>query len=366
MSDFTEMLIKAVQKQDAYAGVLRRITLNQYPCEIEGPDGLHLATVLSRLHTVSGRSSLVVMPTEIEAESLVRDLQLLNADSALFPWTGTAPYSSARPHSGISGARIQVLSRLLDGTGDIIVTSLRGFLGAVPEKRFLEGLRIHIETGGKFDPIALENKLSVLGYLRVPQVSVHGEFALRGEVLDIFPSGMDHAVRFVFGFDEVEDIRLFNPLSQVSMAHIDDFTIYPQREIVWTDEAVAALRSYLESRKDVSEETWEIAAHAGQDVENEGENLLFAACFESPGCIIDYLPEKSFLFLIHSEHLTTSNEALKKEYRELYIQARSRLRYFVPPVEKNLIDFDKAVSGHERVFIFPAIKSPRKDGSRFV
>ena len=71
-----------------------------------------------------------------------------------------------------------------------------------------------------------------------------------------------------------------------------------------------------------------------------------------------------FFFLVHNEHLKSSDEALKKEYRELYIQARSKLQYFVPPVEKMLIDFDSTVSGHEKLFIFPAIRAPKHDESR--
>ncbi len=364
MPDFTEIITKAVQKQRAFQLLLDRITRSEYPCEIEGPDGLHLAVVLSRIHAISGKPSLVVMPTELEAETLEKDLELLGTSSEVFPWTGTAPYSGAAMHASITGARIRVLSNLLDGRKDLIITSIRGFLSAVPEKRFIETLRIRISVGDRFDPVELEEKLSLMGYLRVPQVSVHGEFALRGEVLDIYPPGMDQAVRFVFDFDAIEDIRLFNALTQASLSHIDTFTIFPQREIVWTEGAKASLRRYLDSRKDISDETWDHLARIEDGVETEAESLLFAGSFESPGCVIDYLPENAFLFLIHEEHLKSSNEALKKEYRELYIRARSRLPYFVPPVDKTLVDYDKTVSDHERLFIFPAIRSPKEDESR--
>ena len=359
-----EELLRSVGGQAAYKNILDRIQRREYPCEIEGPEGLHFAAVLSRLHSISAKASMVVMPTEIEAETLVKDLELLGSEATLFPWIGTAPYNPVSPLASVAGDRIRVLSRLLDGASDLVVTSLRGFLGAVPGIEFLGSLRIHIEIGGAFDPIDLERRLTTMGYLRVPQVSVHGEFALRGEVLDIYPPGMSEAVRFVFDFDEIEDIRLFNPLSQVSSSKLERFTLFPQGEIVWTDKTVDSLKEYLGSRKDISDETWEIVNHIDEDVDPGATGLLFAACFESPGCVIDYLSEDSFLFLVHNEHLKSGDEALQKEYRELYIRARSTLPYFVPPIEKMLVDFDSTVAGHDRVFIFPAIRAPKHDDSR--
>jgi len=364
MTDFSETFLQAVQEQDAYSEVLSRISRHEYPCEIEGPEGLYLAALLARLHNISKKPSLVVMPTENEAEALVKDLELLRANALLFPWHGTAPYSPEPPHVSVSGERIRVLGGLMDETSGLVVTSLRGFLSAVPQRSFLEDVRIHITVGDSFDPIDLENRLTTMGYLRVPQVSVHGEFALRGEVLDVFSAGMNQAVRFVFGYDEVEDIRYFDPLSQVSMSSIDEFTLFPQHEIVWTESVKASLVSYLESRKDVSEETWDIVSHIGEDLQRGAENLLFAAAFDTPGCIANYLPEDSFLFLVHSEHLRSSDEALKKEYRELYIRARSTLPYFVPPVDKVFVDFEARIAKHEKLIVFPAIKSAKTDTNR--
>ena len=361
MTLFTEDLLRIVQSQEAYKKILHSVTYGEYPVDIEGPEGLHLAAIICRINGLSESPSLVVMPTETEADTLVKDLNLLGTSARLLPWHGAAPYSPVAPPVSASGQRMWVLNQLLDGGNELIVASLRSLLSPVPKRDFLESIRTKIQVGGELDPIELELKLTKMGYLRVPQVSVHGEFALRGEVLDVYPPGTDEAIRIVFDFEEIEAIRLFNPLTQVSLSKLNEATFFPAKEVIWTDERMAGLSSYLQSRKDVSDETWEIVGKITDDEEVPGENLLYSASFDNPGCILDYLQQDSFAFYVHNEHLASSNEALKKEYRELYVRARSQLVFFVPPVEKILVDFDEATQSLERVFRFPAIKSPKHD-----
>ncbi|MBT3274610.1 MAG: transcription-repair coupling factor [Spirochaetales bacterium] len=361
---FLKDLTRSIQAQKEYSAIMERITQGKYPCEVEGPEGLFLAVLINKIHSVSSKPSLVVVPTENEATILARDLFLIGNDVKMFPWTGISPYGPVISHAAESGKRTRVLSSLLKGNADLIVTSLRSFLSSVPPRGYLENLQIDISMGGEFNPIDLEKRLAVLGYLRVPQVSMHGEFALRGEVLDVYPPGMDEAIRVVFDFEEVEAIRTFNPLSQVSLNPLEFFTIFPAKEMVWTEERFDELTAYLKSRKDVADDTWDMVAEIREGAEIPGENLLFPASFSKPGSIVDYIPKDSFLFLIHNEHLTSNWDALKKEYRELYIQARSLQEYYVPPTDKILLDYEQVINGRERIFRFPAIRSPKKIGNR--
>ena len=88
------------------------------------------------------------------------------------------------------------------------VISQRALLTPVPPADYVKSLVFTIKKGQTFDPTNVAEKLSQLGYLRVPRVTVRGEFTLRGEVLDIFMPGEEFAHRIVFDFDEVEESNI--------------------------------------------------------------------------------------------------------------------------------------------------------------
>ena len=343
---------------------MERLTDRQYPIEVEGPEGLVLAILLARIQKIRNKSSLVVVPTETEADILLKDLSLVCDNAVHFPWWGTVPYSEASPHPSVSGERIKILADLASGKPTLVVTPLRSLLHPVLPLSEMLAHVISVSKGSEIDPIELEQSLSKMGYMRVPHVSIHGEFALRGEVVDVFLPGMEEATRIVFDFDTVEDIRLFDPITQVSSHSLDNTEIFPVKEILWSEERFANLTAYLKTRKDVSPETYNHLIDAAEKGECSGESFLFPVSYTDPGSILDFFQDDSLLFLIQQEHLQNSFESLKKEFRELYAKARSNLDYFVPPPSRLLLDFDAMIEQREHRIVFPAIKSPKKDTGR--
>ncbi|UKI54491.1 MAG: hypothetical protein L6V90_07200 [Treponema succinifaciens] len=100
-----------------------------------------------------------------------------------------------------------------------------------------------LKKGQEFDPEKLAEKLTEQGYLRVPKIGMKGEFVLRGEVLEIFMSGEKYAHRIVFDFDTISQIKLFDSETQTSKENIERLVIYPQKEIIWTEEFIEKLES---------------------------------------------------------------------------------------------------------------------------
>ena len=118
--------------------------------------------------------------------------------------------------------------------------------------------------------------------MRVPRVTVRGEFTLRGEVLDIFMPGEEFAHRIVFDFDEVEQIKSFNPESQSSIENIDSLLIYPMKEVIWNDELVSKLEDKINARKDFEE--FDFSSYLTELMvshETEGEELLYPLLWQS-------------------------------------------------------------------------------------
>ena len=99
-----------------------------------------------------------------------------------------------------------------------------------------------IKVGGSIDPADLGERLASYGYLRVPRVFLPGEFALRGEVLDLYMPGDDEAIRVTFDFDEVgKNLPPLTPAGQKALQGQDRVIVRPMKEMVWTPERVEAL-----------------------------------------------------------------------------------------------------------------------------
>ncbi len=298
-------------------------TTSGKPLNLSGPKGPYLAAVLSDLFKYTKDSLLVVTPTERDAEELLSDLQLFNDNIILFPWWGTMLYKGISAQTSIFGKRVKSLIEISESKS-IIIAPQKAALSYLPPKEYLLSNKMLLKKGDEFDPVKLEELIQGYGYSRVPRVTVNGEFALRGEVLDIFMPGMDEAARIVFDFDEIEEIRFFDPLTQSSTSPSEEIIIYPVKEVLWTDDRIAVLEERL---KDISRgkedevdfqpviETLKI------NREIRGEELFYPLSFKSPATLIDYISEKSALFLMHNERLESSYEVLSKEYKELYIEA---------------------------------------------
>ena len=205
------------------------------PLRVMGPKGAYLALVLDALQGRAAGPSLVVTPSEREAEGIVQDTDAFGAGrSDLFPWWGTAPYEGASPLASLFGERVQILTRLLSREPLMVVAPLRALLTPVPDPAYLSAQVFTLTRGQRLDPQGTADRLAAAGYLRVPTVTVHGEFALRGEVIDVYSPGQGQAVRITLDFDVVSGIRSFDPLDQASTGSLEKVQITPCRELSLT------------------------------------------------------------------------------------------------------------------------------------
>jgi len=336
---------------------LNSLITNNFPISIEGADGFFRTYLTEKIASLSKGSTLIVTPTEKDAKIVLKDLQTLNKNVFYYPGWENILFSGNKYRSDTAGLRVHYLSKLLMENKMIIVLSLKSFLTPVPPDSFLQKKIIHLKIGDTLDPVLWEEKLVSYGYLRVNKVTIPGEFSLKGEVLDIFLYGSDTAVRIVFEWDEIEEIKLFDPLSQKSSEKLKQITIYPATEILWDKERLKFLKTLVKSGKDELENL---------EIRNtcKNEEFLFPAAFDVPGSIVDYMSKNSNIVLIHKDRLNNIWETLKKETRELYNRARQEN---LPCVEPDLVlnNFQNLLEKINRKIIFPDLKDPDDSGIRF-
>ena len=341
----------------------------KYPVAVEGTDGFFKSILIQSLFSESGRNITVVAADEKECSAIQRDLEMLNSDVLYFSGFNKTAYSHGKIQTSILGDRIKILSDMLNDKKRITVTTLRTYLSPLPPPEYISQLIIKINKGDEIDTVALEDRLSRYGYLRVPRVSIHGEFALRGEVLDIFIAGTEKPIRIVFEFNEVEEIKFFDPISQKSEEKLKSVNILPMKEFIWTDERLIGLKAKLDGREigNVSE-IEPLIEELTESRELDYEEILFPLSFDHLASLSDYNDTGGITIFSGIENLSRVFGHIKKEYNKLYAETK-KTEYnpdqkFFPHPSEILFDFDETVENTESKILIANIRDPEKKSER--
>ncbi len=345
--------------------------------------------------SASALDFLVIVPTEKEAYDLEQDFQTAFSDSVelySLPWWGIVPYRSVAVGSAVFGQRSGVLSRLsyqarslnANTKARIFIVTQRSLQTPLPSPDYIRSLVFNLHKGLSIDPADLAEKLAALGYLRVPKVSLPGEFTLRGEVLDVFTPGEENPRRILFDFDEISSIKSFDAERQSTLESFDNMLVYPMKEVVWTEELVGRLESLFEKFGNVSDSSensvaslssvrnssdentiflalTEEAEKAKKKLldelrssrESEGEELFYGALWEKKYTIFDYISPETTVFFYDYDRLNNMQENFDREYAGMYRTARQR--FPVLPPSEMILPFDKVSVMTERRIAFRSL-----------
>src|SRR5829696_3288947 len=198
---------------------------------------------LTRL--TSRRPVVLAVPTSTEAERLAHDLAAYLGDEAveLFPAWETLPFERVSPGVETMGRRMQVLWRLRDAERSpaVVVASVRALVQRIgPHVADVEP--VVVRPGQQVDRDDLVASLVAAGYRREEICEHRGELAVRGSIIDVFPSTADRPVRVDLWGDEVDRLTEFSVSDQRSTGDLDRATIFPCRELLPT----AAVRERAE------------------------------------------------------------------------------------------------------------------------
>ena len=187
--------------------------------------GSSIALALGQLIEQHDGPVLIVTPDAPQAHRLEHEVQYFapswRQQIMVFPDWETLPYDSFSPHQDIISERLSVLARLPDMQRGALIVSLNTLMHRVAPTDYVSGQAIQVNKGQKLDIHGLRQRLERAGYRHVAQVMEHGEFCVRGSLLDLFPMGSAAPFRIDFFDDEVDSIRTFDPDTQLSAGEID-------------------------------------------------------------------------------------------------------------------------------------------------
>ena len=162
-----------------------------------------------------------------------------------FPAWDCLPYDRVSPNPELISERVAALGRLLEPRSGplIVLTTVNALVQRVPPRHVFRGASMELAEAGGIDPNALARFLDANGYGRAGTVMEPGEYAVRGGIIDIFPSGQPDPVRLDLFGDTIESIRAFDPATQRSGARLRRVSLRPVSEVFLDKASVTRFRT---------------------------------------------------------------------------------------------------------------------------
>ncbi|MFT3899314.1 MAG: transcription-repair coupling factor [Gordonia sp. (in: high G+C Gram-positive bacteria)] len=302
-------LARAVCADPAFTGLTGR--LDSPELAITAPDAARPFAVAA-LARASEHPILVVSANGREAEDLVTELAELLDDPdavALFPSWETLPHEKLSPSADTVGQRLSVLHRLAE-PGDhplrVVVTTVRSVVQ--PMAPGLGRLRaVTLREGDEIDFDGLIATLVEMAYERVDLVGRRGEFAVRGGILDVFPTTADHGVRVEFFGDEITDVRAFSVADQRTHPEIDPgpVLIHACRELLLTDQVRRRAARLLDQQGEGSDLS-SMLAKLAEGIPVEGMEALIPLLVDGDlELLTEAIPADALVLLLDPEKIRT-------------------------------------------------------------
>ncbi len=216
------------------------------------PQPVRAVVLAGSAHRLGG-PILAVVPGEREAEDLAEDVALFGPALHLPAWE-TLPFEHVSPSVVTMADRVAARHALATDEPVVVVASVRAAMQRLSPTSVAPVLLGTGEVTGGFD--AFVDRLVAHGYERTGRVERHGEFAVRGGIIDVFPVQAAHPVRLDFIGDEIEEIRRFSVGTQRSEASEAEVEIYPAGELLIDDE-MRARAAALAGSAPWAASTWE-------------------------------------------------------------------------------------------------------------
>jgi transcription-repair coupling factor (superfamily II helicase) len=274
-------------------------------------DALLLAQVAEQGRD-AGQLTVIFCADAIDAQRLAAEIPYFAPRLAVapFPDWETLPYDILSPHPDLVSERLEALYRLYarpapgqrppepapaDGTAraeqvDVLVLSATSGLGRLVPPQFLAGRTFFFRQGESIDPDRLRSQMILAGYQAVTQVVAPGEFAIRGGLIDLFPTGAAIPYRLDLIDTTIDSIRTFDPDTQRSLYPVGNIRLLPGREFPFDEPARSAFRGRWRETFDGDPSRSTVYRDVGNGIAAAGIEYYLPLFFERCATLFDYLP----------------------------------------------------------------------------
>jgi transcription-repair coupling factor (superfamily II helicase) len=258
--------------------------------------GLHgSSAALALLSAARNHDGIVIVVTRSSHQSnlLEQDIGLFN-DGSLpvlhFPDHETLPYDPFSPHPDIIAERLATLSSLAAVKNGLLLVPMATLMQRLPPRSHALGQNIQLKTGQRLVINEFRERLQQAGYSQNDPVYQAGQFAVRGSVIDLFPSGNKMPLRIDLFDEEIDSLREFDPESQRSSGSLTEFNMLPAREYPCDTESFEDFRKACRYRFVVDTRKVSLYQDLRQGIHPQGLEQYLPLFFEQTESLLDYLP----------------------------------------------------------------------------
>ena len=267
--------------------------------------------------------SVIVCSDMADAEKVEHEIRFFSHRSPeifRFPDLETLPYDQFSPHQDIISERLKCLASITRASNGLLILPISTLLQKVTPPEFIHARSLSLKIGDISEPAELREKLVLYGYRNVSQVEEHGEFVLRGSILDLFPMGSSLPYRIEFFDDEVESIRSFDVEGQRSLQKLDEISLLPAQEFPLDEQAIKTFRQNFRERFDIDPNTCTVYRDVSEGLSSPGIEYYLPLFFDQLVSLFDYLPANC-QFLI-DQSAFESSKLFRQQVEERYESRR--------------------------------------------
>ncbi len=277
---------------------------------------------------------LVVTSDMGAASRLENELRFYNGPDSdvpvfTFPDWETLPYDKFSPHQDIVSERLTILHQLPELDRGVLIVPISTLMHRLPPREFVQSRTLVLDVGDTINIDSMRRSLEESGYRCVSQAMEHGEFAVRGSLLDLYPMGSRLPYRIELFDDEVETIRTYDPENQRSIDKVDRVRLLSAREFPLDENGVRHFREAYRAAFEGDPKKSVVYRDVSQGIAPPGIEYYLPLFFERTETLFDYLPGSALL--LTTEAVDEGVESFRRETQDRYELSRYNLDY--PPLE---------------------------------
>ncbi|VAW52024.1 Transcription-repair coupling factor [hydrothermal vent metagenome] len=269
---------------------------------------------------------VIIVEDVIHADGLTKEIEFYkDKKQTIFhlPDWETLPYDIFSPHQDIIAERLTTLHALQHiHNGDILIIPLNTLAQRLAPKSYIQGNVLRLKINQQLDIETFRRNLESSGYINVTEVMEHGEFAIRGSIIDLFPASSTVPYRIDLFDDEIESIRCFDPQSQRSDNKVGSVELLPAREFPTDELGITKFRERYREMLSGDPLNSIIYKSVSDGIMPAGIEYYLPVFYNDDelNTLFDYLPRSSLY--IAANELEQQLEVFEAEVNERYEQRR--------------------------------------------
>ena len=267
------------------------------------------------LHVVICDDSQQATDLEAQLEFYAPELTLLQ-----FPDREMLPYDQFSPHQDIISERLSCLNALNNDAKGVLFVPINTLMSSLPPASFIAENSFKVSVGDTLKTEDFRRELEAADYHHVETVYQHGEFTIRGGLIDVFPMGSNSALRIELFDIEVEQIKTFDIDTQRSQGNLQQISLLPAREVPLDGKALDVFEDHwYEHFPDISLKQTHFYTDLKEGISFSGIESYLPLFFSKAFYLFDYLPSTTHIF---------TTDGIEGACRNFWLEIQSRFEQY--------------------------------------